>query len=150
MKRCFGWRSWRILFFMVLGSSGACVAPANPQHNDSYEFNDAHVHLTNNIQEGPSIRELLEMMGKTVGRAAVFGIPLQQQWSYAVDKDRAPTYYLHSDAPLYYYSFVDARIAMAYKSLNQEQQQRFDRVLDKWEQQTARMDALLDRQERKS
>jgi hypothetical protein len=30
-----------------------------------------------------------------------------------------------------------------------EQQQRFDRVLEKWEQQAARMDALLDRQERK-
>jgi predicted TIM-barrel fold metal-dependent hydrolase len=129
MKRCFGGRTMRILSLIVLGSSGACVAPATPQSKETYEFNDAHVHLTNNIQEGPSIRELLEMMGRTVGRAAVFGIPLQQQWSYAVDKDRAPTYYLHSDAPLYYYSFVDARIAMAYKSLTKEQQQRFEPMI---------------------
>ncbi len=40
---------------------------------------------------------------------AVFGIPLQQEWSYAVTGDDAPTYYLHSDAPLYYYSFIDAQ-----------------------------------------
>jgi len=129
MKQCFIRRLGRIVCLIVLGGSGACVAPANPQSSDSYEFNDVHVHLTNNIQEGPSMRELLEMMGNNVSRAAVFGIPLQQQWSYAVDKDRAPTYYLHSDAPLYYYSFVDARIAMAYKSLSNEQQKRFEPMI---------------------
>ena len=129
MKHRFAGRMAKILCLVVLGGSGACVAPANPQSNETYEFNDSHVHLTNNIQEGPSIRELLEMMGRKVGRAAIFGIPLQQQWSYAVDRDRAPTYYLHSDAPLYYYSFVDARIAMAYKSLSTEQQKRFDPMI---------------------
>ena len=36
------------------------------------------------------------------------------------DGDRAPKYYLSSDAPLYYYSFTDAAIAMAYKSLTRE------------------------------
>ena len=39
------------------------------------------------------------------------------------------TYYLHSDAPLYYYSFIDASIAMAYKSLGKEQQARFDPMI---------------------
>ena len=34
------------------------------------------------------------MMGTKVGRAAVFGIPLQQQWSYGNTGDFAPTYYL--------------------------------------------------------
>jgi len=129
MKQGFIRRLGRILCLIVLGGSGACVAPANPQGSDGYEFNDVHVHLTNNIQEGPSIRELLQMMGNKVSRAAVSGIPLQQQWSYAVDKDRAPSYYLHSDAPLYYYSFVDARIAMAYKSLSNEQQKRFEPMI---------------------
>jgi hypothetical protein len=129
MNQCFVRRTARILCLIVLGSSGACVAPANPQSNDTYEFNDAHVHLTNNVQEGPSIRELLDMMGNKAGRAAVFGIPLQQEWSYSVDGDRAPTYYLHSDAPLYYYSFVDARIAMAYRSLSKEQQERFEPMI---------------------
>ena len=129
MKHCFVRRMRQILCLLALGGSAVCVAPANSQSGEAYEFNDSHVHLTNNIQEGPSIRELLEMMGSTVGRAAVFGIPLQQQWSYGVDKDRAPTYYLHSDAPLYYYSFVDARIAMAYKSLGNEQQKRFEPMI---------------------
>src|SRR5438034_1637805 len=64
-----------------------------------------------------------------VGRVALFGVPLQQEWSYPVDGDRAPTYYLHSDAPLYYYSFTDAWIAMAYKSLTTEQQARFDPMI---------------------
>lgn len=129
MKRHFVRRMGWIISFIALGNAGACVAPVSPQSKGDFEFNDAHVHLTNNIQQGPSIRELLEMMSNKVGRAAVFGIPLQQQWSYAVDGDRAPTYYLHSDAPLYYYSFVDARIAMAYKSLSKEQQLRFDPMI---------------------
>jgi predicted TIM-barrel fold metal-dependent hydrolase len=85
--------------------------------------------LTNNIQEGPSIRDFLNMMGTKAGRVALFGVPLQQQWSYRVDGNRAPTYYLHSDAPLYYYSFTDASIAMAYRSLSKEQQARFDPMI---------------------
>jgi len=40
--------------------------------------------------------------------------------------DFAPTYYLQSDAPLYYYSFTDAFIAMQYRSLTQAEQARFD------------------------
>ena len=104
-----------------------CPVPASSQTD--YEFNDSHCHLTNNIQEGPSIREFLKMMGNHAGRVALFGVPLQQEWSYRVDGDRAPTYYLHSDAPLYYYSFSDAAIAMAYKSLPKEQQARIDPMI---------------------
>jgi len=97
--------------------------------SSNYEFNDSHFHLTNNIQEGPGIREFLNMMGDKAGRVAVFGVPLQQEWSYRVDGDRAPSYYLHSDAPFYYYSFTDAMIAMEYKSLTKEQQARFDPMI---------------------
>jgi hypothetical protein len=104
------------------------AAPARAQTN-SYEFNDSHFHLTNNVQQGPNIRDFLNMMGSNAGRVALFGIPLQQQWSYRVDGDRAPTYYLHTDAPLYYYSFTDAWIAMAYKSLTKEQQARLDPLI---------------------
>lgn len=92
-------------------------------------FNDSHFHLTNYIQEGTEIHQFLSIMGNKVGRVALFGIPLQQQWSYRVDADNAPTYYLNSDAPLYYYSFTDAHIAMAYKSLTPEQQARFDPMI---------------------
>ena len=96
---------------------------------NNYLFNDSHFHLTNYIQEGTDIHDFLKMMDDRVGRVALFGIPLQQQWSYRVDGDRAPTYYLNSDAPLYYYSFTDAYIAMAYKSLSKEEQMRFDPMI---------------------
>ena len=43
--------------------------------------------------------------------------------------DFAPTYYLQTDAPLYYYSFTDAYIAMAYRSLTKEEQARFDPMI---------------------
>lgn len=94
-----------------------------------YEFDDGHVHLTNYIQEGISIRDFLQIMGETTGRSVLFGIPLQQQWSYRISGDNAPTYYLHTDAPLYYYSFTDASIAMAYLSLTRQEQARFDPMI---------------------
>lgn len=113
---------------LLAGSLFSAVTPVRAQ-TESYEFNDSHFHLTNNIQEGPSIRDLMDMMGSKAGRSTVFGVPQQQEWLYGVDGDRAPTYYLHSDAPLYYYSFTDAWIAMAYKSLPKEQQARLDPMI---------------------
>jgi hypothetical protein len=94
-----------------------------------YLFNDAHFHLTNYVQEGTEIHKFLEIMGDKVGRTTLFGLPLQQIWSYSTSGDFAPTYYLASDDPLYYYSFTDAFIAMAYKSLTQEEQKRFDPMI---------------------
>src|SRR5215472_9041277 len=108
--------------YLFCGAVAAAQTPA-------YDFNDSHFHLTNNIQEGPDIHDFLNMMSNKAGRVAVFGVPLQQEWSYRVDGERAPTYYLHSDAPLYYYSFTDAWIAMAYKSLTKEEQARFDPMI---------------------
>jgi len=104
---------------------------AQSQAADSgpFELNDTHFHLTNYVQQGTDIHKFLTIMGNKVGRVALFGIPLQQQWSYRVDGDRAPTYYLNTDAPLYYYSFTDAWIAMAYKSLTPVEQVRFDPMI---------------------
>lgn len=93
------------------------------------EFFDSHFHLTNYIQQGIDVRQFLQIMGTRVGRSTLFGIPLQQQWSYANSGDFAPTYYLHSDAPLYYYSFTDAYIASQYRSLSKEEQARFDPMI---------------------
>jgi hypothetical protein len=93
------------------------------------EFNDTHFHLTNYIQQGISVQQFLKIMGSRVERSALFGIPLQQQWSYANSGEFAPTYYLHSDAPLYYYSFTDASIAAAYRSLSKAEQDRFDPMI---------------------
>jgi hypothetical protein len=68
-------------------------------------------------------------MGTRCGRSTLFGIPLQQQWSHRVSGEDAPTYYLDTDAGLYYYSFTDAAIAMAYRSLTPQQQARFDPMI---------------------
>jgi hypothetical protein len=99
-------------------------APADPR-----QFNDSHFHLTNYVQEGISAQQFLNIMGNRVSRSTLFGIPLQQQWSYANSGDFAPTYYLQTDAPLYYYSFTDAHIASAYRSLSKDQQARFDPMI---------------------
>jgi len=104
--------------------SARSTAPAT-----GYWFNDEHFHLTNYIQEGTDIHDFLKIMGTKVGRVALFGIPLQQMWSYGNTGDFAPTYYLQTDAPLYYYSFTDAFIAMAYRSLSKADQQRFDPMI---------------------
>jgi predicted TIM-barrel fold metal-dependent hydrolase len=96
---------------------------------EGYDLNDCHFHLTNYVQEGTDIHDFLKIMGDKVGRVALFGIPLQQTWSYGNTGDFAPTYYLQTDAPLYYYSFTDAFIAMAYRSLSREEQARFDPMI---------------------
>ncbi len=90
---------------------------------------DSHFHLTNYIQRGPTLKQFLPLLGDSIGRVAVFGIPLQQEWLDAVTGENAPTYYLHTDAPLYYYSFVDANIAMEYRSLSPAEQARFDPMI---------------------
>jgi predicted TIM-barrel fold metal-dependent hydrolase len=97
--------------------------------SDGYEFNDCHFHLTNYVQQGTEIHHFLELMGNKAGRVALFGIPLQQMWSYGNSGNYAPTYYLQTDAPLYYYSFTDAYIASVYKSLTKEEQARFDPMI---------------------
>jgi hypothetical protein len=68
------------------------------------ELHDAHLHLTNYVKQGPPIRDFLRIMRDRVGRVAIFGIPLQQTWSYENSGGFAPTYYLQTDAPLYYSS----------------------------------------------
>jgi hypothetical protein len=92
-------------------------------------FHDSHFHLTNYVQEGTDIRAYMGIMGQKIGRSTLFGIPLQQQWSYGNSGDFAPTYYLQTDAPLYYYSFTDAFIAMAYRSLPASDRARLDPMI---------------------
>ena len=110
-------------------SAGPVASRAAAQQGNAYELNDTHFHLTNYIQEGTDIHDFLKIMGARVGRVALFGIPLQQQWSYGNTGDFAPTYYLQTDAPLYYYSFTDAFIAATYKSLTPSEQARFDPMI---------------------
>jgi hypothetical protein len=111
----------------AIRSAGAPQAASTQA--DAYVVNDSHFHLTNYVQEGITIQDFVKIMGNKVGRVALFGIPLQQQWSYRVSGDDAPTYYLDTDAPLYYYSFTDAYIAMQYRSLPKSEQARFDPMI---------------------
>jgi predicted TIM-barrel fold metal-dependent hydrolase len=113
----------------LVGSGHVSAQSSPPSSQSQAELNDSHFHLTNYIQEGTDLHDFLTIMGTRVGRVALFGIPLQQQWSYQNSGDFAPTYYLQTDAPLYYYSFTDAYIAMAYRSLSPEQQARFDPMI---------------------
>jgi predicted TIM-barrel fold metal-dependent hydrolase len=115
-------------FIGVLIVAALTLAPQAPRGADD-EFYDSHFHLTNYIQEGITVQQFLTIMGTRVGRSTLFGIPLQQAWSYANSGDYAPTYYLHSDAPLYYYSFTDAYIASLYRALPKEDQARFDPMI---------------------
>jgi len=102
---------------------------ASPSSRDDFKFHDSHFHLTNYVQEGTPMADLVDMMGDTIGRSTVFGLPLQQMWSYHNTGDFAPTYYLQTDAPLYYYSFTDAHIATAYNALEPQQQARLDPMI---------------------
>jgi len=106
---------------------GAAQAPTPPP--GGYTLHDSHLHLTNYIQEGQTLKGFLSVMGDKVGRVAVFGLPLQQMWDYNNSGDFAPTYYLQTDAPLYYYSFTDAYLAMQYKALTPAEQARFDPMI---------------------
>jgi len=118
--------STAVIAFVVAAHSAAAQSGARVR---DYDFDDSHFHLTNYIQEGTDIRDFVRLMGTRVGRSTLFGIPLQQTWSHENSGDYAPTYYLQSDAPLYYYSFTDAYIAMAYRSLPPEQRARLDPMI---------------------
>jgi hypothetical protein len=134
----FGWTAAAgvaIVFAWLLAAApsaqqGPRQAPAAAAPSDSgYLLHDSHLHLTNYVQEGPDIHDFLKVMGTKVGRVAIFGLPLQQMWDKGNTGDFAPTYYLQSDAPLYYYSFTDAYIAMQYRSLTPAEQARFDPMI---------------------
>jgi predicted TIM-barrel fold metal-dependent hydrolase len=116
-----------VLAGALLVAAPATAPAASPW--DGYQMHDAHFHLTNYVQEGTDIHDFLKIMGNRVGRSTLFGLPLQQMWDYENTGDFAPTYYLQTDAPLYYYSFTDAWIAMACKSLTPEEQARFDPMI---------------------
>src|SRR5215216_379386 len=103
--------------------------PPGAARTSDYLFDDVHFHLTNYVQEGIRVRDFMKIMGDKAGRSTLFGIPLQQQWSHRVDGDRGPTYYLNTDAPLYYYSFTDAWIATSYRALPKEEQSRLDPMI---------------------
>src|SRR5436190_5850295 len=125
----FGLTRLAIVLSVVVGLAIYAFGQPSSKAPDNYLFNDSHFHLTNYVQKGTDIHKYLEIMGDKVGRSTLFGIPLQQTWSYENSGDFAPTYYLQTDAPLYYYSFTDAFIATTYLKLRPEERQRLDPMI---------------------
>ena len=117
------------LFCAVVAAPFLIPRGARSASADTFLFNDSHFHLTNYIQKGPSARDYIAIMGDKIGRSALFGIPLQQTWAYENSGSYAPTYYLQSDAPLYYYSFTDAFIATQFLSLPEKDRARLDPMI---------------------
>jgi hypothetical protein len=132
MHRDRRYRTWIVLGAVLAAALMAATAnwpvAAQPGGADN-EFDDSHFHLTNYVQQGITPRDFLKIMGARVGRSTLFGIPLQQTWAYGNSGDFAPTYYLQTDAPLYYYSFTDAYIATVYQALSKDEQARFDPMI---------------------
>src|SRR6185436_17398259 len=101
MRRVISGRQGMAAVALCLAAASGLWAQAGPSAtDDDYLFNDSHFHLTNYVQKGTDIRAYLAIMGNKIGRSALFGIPLQQTWSYENSGDFAPTYYLETDEPL--------------------------------------------------
>jgi hypothetical protein len=120
---------WLASCAVLVAAHGVSAAPPAKTAPRTDTFCDSHFHLTNYIQEGITAKDFLKIMGNRVQRSTLFGIPLQQQWSYENSGDDAPAYYLDTDSPLYYYSFTDAAIAMQYLKLTPAERARFDPMI---------------------
>ena len=110
------------LLFMLLSCSSASSAKKYTS------IADVHLHTRNYIQQGITLGETYPILrAQGVKRAAVFGIPLQQRWD--METGVSPSYYLHDDQSLYYYSAIDAIIAAEYLSLKGHQKKMFDPMI---------------------
>ena len=89
---------------------------------------DVHFHVRNYVQGGLTLAEAHDVLSSGgVRRAAVFGIPLQQRWD--METGVAPSYYLHDDQELYYYSAVDAIVAAEFQGLPEAKRALFDPMI---------------------
>ena len=78
------WRraALRVLSLGTVTALGAQAGLSAQTVPSAAVVNDSHFHLTNYVQRGTDIHDFLKIMGDKVGRVALFGIPLQQTWSY--------------------------------------------------------------------
>jgi len=97
------------------------------------EYIDSHFHIANYAMQGVPLKTLIDKyMGDKVVRSVVFPLPLQQKWDrfehYAGDK-MPPNYYMGPKAGMYYYSFIDAMVAMDYLKLSEADKARLDPMI---------------------
>lgn len=117
-----------ILFAVVLVLPG-CSLPVKT----AGKIADSHFHSSNYAMQGISLQTLVDQyMGDKISRSVVFALPLQQKWEpfeqYAGNLI-APNYYIGPQAGMYYYSFVDAMLAMDYLKLSPADQARLDPMM---------------------
>lgn len=121
-------RWFHLLLAVVLILPG-CSLPAKT----AGDIADSHFHSANYAMQGISLKTLVDRyMGDKITRSVVFALPLQQKWDqfeqYA-DNRIAPNYYIGPQAGMYYYSFVDAMLAMDYLTLPPADQARLDPMI---------------------
>jgi len=94
-----------------------------PLRGSDYPIIDAHLHVTNFVQETPGGEALIRAMdAANVGKAVIFGLPVAKLWAEA-DRE-PPDYYLANDARCYYYGYTDVIVAEVVRDLPADQQQR--------------------------
>lgn len=94
-----------------------------PLRGSKYRVIDAHLHVTNFIQETPGGDALLSYMDQAnIDKAVIFGLPVSKLWT-EYDPE-PPDYYLANDSPCYQYGYTDVIVAEAYRKLAPEKQTR--------------------------
>lgn len=87
-------------------------------------WTDAHLHYVNFKQQSDGMAALLAAMDEAeAGQAWLFGLPVMKKWQ--ADAPRQPRYYLSDEAPLYYFTGTDYRLAEDLMALPEEKRRRF-------------------------
>ena len=128
-------KSFPLLIFLFFADAFFLEAQAKTESKKAHTIKslalplaDVHLHTKNYVQKGKTLKETYEVLSQYgVKKAAVFGIPLQQRWDMKTGV--SPSYYLHDDQALYYYSAVDAFLAMEYLGLSETQKELFDPMI---------------------
>jgi hypothetical protein len=123
---------WRKYYIVVIFAMFAIFLLPLATHAEE-KYIDSHFHIANYAMQGVPLKTLIDKyMGDKVIRSVVFALPLQQKWDrferYAQDK-MPPNYYMGPKAGMYYYSFIDAMIAMEYLRLSEADKARLDPMI---------------------
>ena len=124
-----------LLMFMVISTGLLQGCAELPQSTATFSepYIDSHFHIANYAMQGVSLKTFIDRyMGDQVSRPVVFPLPLQQKWDryehYAGDR-MPPNYYMGPKAAMYYYSLIDAMVAMDYLKLSAADQARLDPMI---------------------
>ena len=102
---------------------GIDMGPLRGMLGSKYEVIDAHLHISDFLQEGEPLEKCLKYMDKAnITRSVIFGLPVAKIW--ASWEKEGPSYYLGDNSKCYYYSAIDYMLALEYKKLSAHQQAR--------------------------